>query len=242
MHLARPAWLVFPGLLVGLLGVACATLLAQDSPESPKDTGSHRHVDAEVCQSCHEGQYKTFAASAHVQTLKSKKGEMQGCEGCHGPGAAHVDAGGDPEKFSVSQGRHPKRFRNVSPAGPALTLLLLLMVALPAFSRNDTKDGAAAGAVAEAAQYAGSDACKTCHEDLYTKNFRDHSTLQNNPEKWSWLRVMPWARGRARRGWGRRQQDRSLQESVPARGECPLPELSWGEPQPNAFQPVGACR
>jgi predicted CXXCH cytochrome family protein len=55
--------------------------------------------------------------------------------------------------------------------GTALTLLFLLIVALPAFSRNETKSGVPVATSTEAARYAGSDACKTCHEDLYTKNF-----------------------------------------------------------------------
>jgi hypothetical protein len=59
-----------------------------------------------------------------------------------------------------------------SHGGTALILLLFLTVALPARSRSETKGAtAAAAAPVEPPQYAGSDACKTCHEDLYTKGF-----------------------------------------------------------------------
>jgi DmsE family decaheme c-type cytochrome len=45
--------------------------------------------------------FNHFEASPHfVTTLDSKKGpEWQGCEGCHGPGKAHVDGGGDRTKI-----------------------------------------------------------------------------------------------------------------------------------------------
>ena len=56
-------------------------------------------------------------------------------------------------------------------SGPGLVVLVLLGAALPGFSGNARSSGVAAGPVVEASQYVGSDTCKTCHEDLYTKNF-----------------------------------------------------------------------
>jgi DmsE family decaheme c-type cytochrome len=53
----------------------------------------------------------------------------------------------------------------------ALLLLFLLILAVPAWSVNERKEGAAAASPAETAQYTGSDVCKTCHEELYTKSF-----------------------------------------------------------------------
>ncbi|MGC2194511.1 MAG: DmsE family decaheme c-type cytochrome [Terriglobales bacterium] len=56
--------------------------------------------------------------------------------------------------------------------GTTLILLFLLIVAVPAWSRSETKGAAGAAATpVEFAQYTGSDACKTCHEELYTKRF-----------------------------------------------------------------------
>src|SRR5580698_9192267 len=56
------------------------------------------YVGSETCKTCHADMpskdfFNHFEASAHfVTTLDSKKGpEWQGCEGCHGPGKAHVD-------------------------------------------------------------------------------------------------------------------------------------------------------
>lgn len=57
---------------------------------------SAKYVGADVCQGCHQDSYDTFLKSRHAATLKSKKVATQGCEGCHGPGAEHVNSGGDP--------------------------------------------------------------------------------------------------------------------------------------------------
>ena len=57
---------------------------------------------------------------------------------------------------------------SIRPAGLVLSLFLL-MLAVPAFSRNDATNAAASPVATPL--YAGSDACKTCHEDLYTKKF-----------------------------------------------------------------------
>ncbi len=56
-------------------------------------------VGQEVCATCHEEAAKGFASNPHT-----KMAEMHGktgvtCEGCHGPGKAHVDGGGDVTKI-----------------------------------------------------------------------------------------------------------------------------------------------
>ena len=64
------------------------------------------YVGEETCKTCHadmpaKGFVEHFESSPHfVTTLDSKKGPgWQGCEGCHGPGKAHVDGGGDKTKI-----------------------------------------------------------------------------------------------------------------------------------------------
>ena len=87
MHLCRhEVWF--------LLGFRlCAGLLvAQQSPETPPDPDSAKCVGAETCQTCHEPSYKSFADSAHARTLENPRPAERGCEGCHGPGADHVNA------------------------------------------------------------------------------------------------------------------------------------------------------
>lgn len=49
-------------------------------------------VGTQTCGTCHEDQVKAFAATPHAQSAL-------GCEGCHGPGQAHVDGGGDKTKI-----------------------------------------------------------------------------------------------------------------------------------------------
>jgi len=77
---------------------APATSPATASAADSQDSG---YVGAEVCQTCHEDIYKTWDKSPHWKTtLNTRSGPShQGCEGCHGPGAAHVAAGGDPTKI-----------------------------------------------------------------------------------------------------------------------------------------------
>jgi predicted CXXCH cytochrome family protein len=72
------------------------TSLAQ-SPGHPAEANS-KYVGAEVCQGCHDDAYKSFAATTHLKTLKREQVSEQGCEGCHGPGADHAEAG-DPDKI-----------------------------------------------------------------------------------------------------------------------------------------------
>jgi predicted CXXCH cytochrome family protein len=82
-------------LLEFILLAASVSLFAQTSPGPAQDS---KYVGAEVCESCHEDEYKSFAASAHLATLRKKSPAEQGCEACHGPGADHV-AAGDPDKI-----------------------------------------------------------------------------------------------------------------------------------------------
>jgi len=69
-------------------------------PDYPTAT-SDDYVGTEVCAACHEEQFKSFSRTKHSKLgdMKSWKGKVQGCESCHGPGKAHVDASGDKTKI-----------------------------------------------------------------------------------------------------------------------------------------------
>ena len=65
------------------------------------------YVGSEVCASCHEDQERRFKntvmgkAMAHPRTPE----EARGCESCHGPGRAHVEAGGGKDTIAMRFGK-----------------------------------------------------------------------------------------------------------------------------------------
>jgi len=66
----------------------------QAAPAAPATNG---YVGAETCKGCHEEAFKKFEQTAMGRLfLKHPRNskEQMGCENCHGPGKAHVDAGG----------------------------------------------------------------------------------------------------------------------------------------------------
>ena len=99
------AWAVsgtYSKILNGTLG---AYVDPQQAAVSPDD-----YVGSETCKACHEGQFKNFAGTKHAKLseVKSWKDKAQGCEGCHGPGKAHVEGGGDKTKITTFTGKNSK--------------------------------------------------------------------------------------------------------------------------------------
>lgn len=54
------------------------------------------YIGSNVCKTCHADIWLNFFKNPHYKTLASgaEPPERAGCEGCHGPGRAHVAAGG----------------------------------------------------------------------------------------------------------------------------------------------------
>ena len=54
------------------------------------------YVGSQVCKTCHPDIFSTFFKNAHYKSVASGREtpENTGCEGCHGPGNAHVEAHG----------------------------------------------------------------------------------------------------------------------------------------------------
>ncbi len=76
---------------------------AAATPAAPQSAASGDYVGTDTCIACHEDQQKRFKNTvmgkimAHPRTPT----ESQGCESCHGPGKAHVEAGGTKETIPI---------------------------------------------------------------------------------------------------------------------------------------------
>src|SRR5215468_3634234 len=72
-------------------------------PESQSPAASGDYVGSDTCIACHADQGTHFQntvmgrAFAHARTDQEKLG----CEACHGPGKAHVDAGGGKDTIAI---------------------------------------------------------------------------------------------------------------------------------------------
>lgn len=86
--------------LLILLLLLLAPLQAQQPP------GPGYASDA-TCRICHPDLWDVFPRNAHFKTIVSPQPVERsfGCEGCHGPGQAHVDGKGDKTKINRIQGR-----------------------------------------------------------------------------------------------------------------------------------------
>jgi DmsE family decaheme c-type cytochrome len=97
-------WLFATAAAVFLQAQAGTDSQKQDSAASSTKAASSDasdYVGAETCKTCHADIYARWAKTAHWQTTLDTKGgpSHQGCEGCHGPGAAHIAGGGDTSKI-----------------------------------------------------------------------------------------------------------------------------------------------
>ncbi len=89
-----------------LSAVLLSSALLADNPQKnlnpiqqPSDPALY--VGADTCKTCHQPEAASYEHGAHwrTETGKHKGPQWQGCEGCHGPGKAHVESGGDATKI-----------------------------------------------------------------------------------------------------------------------------------------------
>lgn len=75
--------------------LASVTAWGQTSPPAPS-SGQSEYVGSETCVLCHPDQESRFKRTTMGQIFANPRtpAEKLGCEACHGPGKAHVDAGG----------------------------------------------------------------------------------------------------------------------------------------------------
>ncbi len=116
-------WTLISGLVMfGLLmGASNSFSKSQKSdqgnaPQAPATkASSDEYVGAETCKTCHEEEYNNFQKTEHFKlTLYANRAPGdKGCEACHGPGKAHVDAGGDKTKIRTFEDLAPKQISDV---------------------------------------------------------------------------------------------------------------------------------
>jgi len=75
----------------------CAAQVQQKAMQAAASASAAPYAGTDTCKTCHEDLYKkNFEATPHFKTTLQGK---HGCESCHGPGAAHVEGGGDVSKI-----------------------------------------------------------------------------------------------------------------------------------------------
>ena len=103
LQLTAP-WVAIAGLsaMFGVVVVQNAGATFEPKPaktiQAPAVTDQTQYVGEDTCITCHEGQ--KYTGTAHGLKSNSRTpAATHGCESCHGPGKAHVDAGGDATKI-----------------------------------------------------------------------------------------------------------------------------------------------
>src|SRR5579863_9876084 len=96
MHAMRTAW----------IAVLAAAAWGQ-TPAAPAASTPSVYVGSNACKTCHADVWLNFYKNAHFKSIASgtEAPERTGCEGCHGPAKAHVEARGGkttiPRAFSL---------------------------------------------------------------------------------------------------------------------------------------------
>lgn len=81
----------FPYILVGSAFLLLSPPISQAAPQA--QTPAAEYVGADTCGACHADHFKQFSKTYMATVLAEKYPvEQQGCEACHGPGRAHVEA------------------------------------------------------------------------------------------------------------------------------------------------------
>src|SRR5262245_2706106 len=92
--LARGAGLM---LFVVLLVASPPSSTSQQTPAATPAAPPAGYAGPEACKGCHAEQYEKFSHTKMGRLMLHQPRnttESLACEGCHGPGKAHVDAGG----------------------------------------------------------------------------------------------------------------------------------------------------
>lgn len=129
-------------------------VLAQSNQATSPSPGASQYVGAETCKTCHEEIFNGLQRTPHSQSHIKEKGgvEVQACETCHGPGASHVESGGDVSKIFT--------FKNK-------TATAVSDRCLSCHSRNHEQSG-----FADSAHASSGLSCISCHSPHHAKERR----------------------------------------------------------------------
>src|SRR5437764_9177325 len=96
---------------VFLLPLLLAGQTAPNSATTAAQPGQNRYVGSETCKTCHADVWLNFYKNPHYKSIASGKEapERTGCEGCHGPGKAHVEARGGKANIRAYSEMQPKQ-------------------------------------------------------------------------------------------------------------------------------------
>src|SRR4029453_15230359 len=84
-------------LLIALVGAGVGGCFIQRPQAAPPPQQQSGYVGSEVCMACHADLAENLRTTPHAKLLQQTSPEPAahwGCEACHGPGEAHVAAGG----------------------------------------------------------------------------------------------------------------------------------------------------
>ena len=78
-----------------------ASAASAPAPQGATDTSDY--VGTDTCVTCHEDQQRRFKNTVMGKIMAHPRtpAEAKGCESCHGPGKAHVEAGGSKETIPI---------------------------------------------------------------------------------------------------------------------------------------------
>lgn len=95
-------------MLVLLLLAASGVEPPQTPASPPSGPAAPGYVGSQACRTCHADLWTFFYRNPHFKSLASgtEPPERTGCEGCHGPGKAHIEAKGGKTTIDLQLSEH----------------------------------------------------------------------------------------------------------------------------------------